>query len=75
MTPHESTDAATQLPADVSSTHPKAAASTLETPPMTGSLNWEAPDLIHTHQDADGNLIMPAAWRNECDDENDNLYT
>ena len=74
MAPHEPTDTQSQPPADVSAIESEAAP-TSETPATSCGLNWEALDPIHTYQDADGNLIIPAAWRDEGDDEDDNLYT
>lgn len=52
----------------------KAAAPTSATTAPSGRRNWDAPDLIRTYQDAKDNLIMPAAWRDERDDEADDLY-
>ena len=74
MVTREPADTQIQPPADVSAIESEAAP-TSATTAMAGRLNWEAPDLIHTYQDADGNLIMPAAWRDEGDDEDDDLYT
>ena len=46
-----------------------------ETPTSPRCINWDDPNLIHTYNDEQGNLIMPVSWRDEDDECDDGLYS
>ena len=56
MVSHEPADTHILPPANVSTTDPKTAAPASATTAISGRLNWDAPDLIRTYQDANDNL-------------------